>query len=365
MKSELLLLSAVVIMLFSGSCDETPVQPLPEKPGNNVNISNSDEPDDPEDNPLEEISFGREITETIISRTEADRRGLYTVDKESERFMGPIIKPRRITVDMRAGTPASVMVNLDDAANLRWSKEYYSDYPCAIPGDTLFLSTGVWIYNPLAIDYGPVIARSVSPTQIQIIRKEEVSADQKPVEIALERSFIGMIPFELGVRATLVVELSDTPADSRDTDYSHYISMDQADAMGLFHMPFDSEEFRAPILEGGQKIVEFPEGESSITVELCSPAMPESNMVWHQGSTTIDGITYFDRDVKEWIFTPSKGQTPSLDFIMTDPLHITITRGEDFDFNYPNDMIILLGRGDYWNASDAGQTFAEICVVVK
>lgn len=365
MRARLIAAFATFLTLCGAGCGETQVQPEPEKPDIPATPIDpaGDRTNDGED-PLE-ICFDREVAQITVSRSEAESRGLYTIDKTSERFMGSIVKPRRRSVNMKPGAPSSIVVTLEDAANLRWSKEYYNDYPCAVKGDTVFVGTDVWIHNPLAIDYGPVIARSISPTEIEITRKENVSPSQKPVEILLERSFIGTVPFEYGVRAALAVELSDAPADSRDTGFARYVTMDEADRLGLFHMPFDTREFLKPIAKDGHAIAEIPQGQSSVTVVLDSPAMPESNMVWHQGCRPIGGVTFFDRDAMEWIFTPSCGSTPSLDFIMTDPLHITISLGEDFDLNYPNDMSVRLVRGDYWNASDAGETYAIIDVIIK
>ena len=329
--------------------------------------SNFEGPDSPSGSKSDVTEEVIENPKTVsIDKAEVEQRGLYYVPfDDHERLYSPILKNRRTTVDMRPGTAQTLVITLEGPANLRWHESYYNQFQCSIAGGKAFYNSSYWIYNPFVIDYGPVIARSLSPTEIEIIRKENVSADQKPVEIALERSAIGMAPYELGVRATLVVELSDTPADSRDTDDSHYISMDQADAMGLFHMPFDCEEFHTPILENGSLLVEIPAGQTSITVELNSPAMPGAVLTYGYGVAPIEGIRYLDRDVKEWIFTPSYGCTESLEYIMTDPLHVTINLRENFELKNGCGMFVPLERGDYWNASDAGATQASIDVVVK
>lgn len=361
MKPKVLFILAALGLPFLAGCDETTVIPEPENPEGPVEPT----PGEPApEEPVEVIDFSKGVTEVSITADEAEALGLYTISQNDDRFMRPILSKRRTVVDMRAGTEGTIVIDLLEAANLRWGQYCEPKYPCAIKGDIAYTST-VWIFNPYIIDYGPVIARSLSPTRIQITRKADISADQKPVEIELERSLLGWVPFEPGVRATIVVELTDTPADSKDTDRLHYITAEQADALGLYHIPFDSEEFRAPIFEGGTMEVTLGENNSPVTVELPSPAQIQDNMSIQQWRTPINGVEYWDLNADEWIFTPSQGQNSHLTFTMPDPFHITVGLSDspaDSDFDH---MGVGLYRGNFRQASDAGEVYGTLIVHLR
>lgn len=188
------------------------------------------------------------------------------------------------------------------------------------------------------------------------------------MEVKLERKLIDMIPDGPGVHATIVIALSDTPADSRDTDNRRYITMAQADELGLFHMPFDSEEFKTRFFTDGNSIVvEMPSEGDEITVELASPAQLlraiDSYAVICEGFyiRTLDGIEYFDADAKEWIFYPMESKPYGTAVRMEDPFYVAISLEQLR--KGAKDELVYLERGDYVHAPDASFVSGTITVV--
>lgn len=173
---------------------------------------------------------------------------------------------------------------------------------------------------------------------------------------------IDMIPVELGTHATIVVELTDTPLPPSDPDaYAQFINRRQAEEMGLFYMEYDDENFGAPILDGGETTIRLPEIGQSVTVTLKSPAEVLTMDNGDQFSRAISGKYYRDIEGKAWIFNPHKGQGRGVEFEMTDPYHITITRPAVPPMYYTGERSsLLLSRGDQFFAYEAGQTYATI-----
>lgn len=354
----------VVLLAFCCACSDDPKR---------IESGQSEHPEEPrqpqeeeEEFDFEAVNFKEEVTVRSLLRFEFDESRFEFISREADEFYSPILAKRRTVVDMRAGQPGTVNIDLVEAAGLRWDNWYdHPEFRYAVEGDTVYSTSLGWIYNPLIIDCGPVYARSVSPTQIQILRKTEVAPDQKPVEIPLERSLVGMVPYEYGVRATIVVELTDTPADSRDSDKAKYITMKQADALGLYHIPFDSEEFRAPILEGGSMTVELEGNNTPLTVELKSPAQILTYSEYLESVRTISGMSYYDYNVEEWIFNPTFAQIQGVEARMVDPYHLTVCLLKDISEITDDELTVSLYRGDFWQASDAGETRATLKVKIK
>lgn len=309
-------------------------------------------------------TLGQDIVEKRISQEEAIQRGLYHIPNEELMTPERILPKRRTVVDMRAGTPDSVVVDLLTPANLRWLKLDFKEMPCSVEGDTVFKAYDMWIYKAFTIDFGPIIAQSLSPTQVKIVRKTEVLPDQKPVEVELERCCLDMIPYEYGAHATLIVELTDTPADSKDTEDNHYITVEQADQLGLYHMPFDCDGFHAPIFEGGKKTVELSKTIGYVTAELSSPAQIYTNMAIPTFWWPIDGIRYLDIDQEEWIFTPSESIIWQLHLQMKDPLHITVSLSDGVDYPIGSTAMIELSRDELGYVPEAGLTLGQLFIKI-
>lgn len=304
-----------------------------------------------------------DIAWVFVKPEEAEDMGLVYIAQDDEMFMSGILSNRRTTVNMRREVADTIVIDLETPANIRWALLFDEemDLKVSVTNNAVFRSY-VWIYNPCMVDYGPIIVESLSPTQIRIVRKEGDWSSQKPVEVVLERQMIGMVPFEYGVYATVIVELSDTPADSRDTEYVHYISSAQADELGLVHIPFDSEEFQAPIVENDRLIVELPAEGDYVTVELNSPAMLLQGEAMRYYMEPISRPAYRHEDATEWIFYPCKGYTFETFSWMEDPYHVNISL-EEMRTSAKSEIEVVLERYDRLYAPDAIGRQAAIHIV--
>lgn len=296
-----------------------------------------------------------------LSDDEIEALGLLSVAIDDEHLNDAILPQRRMTVDLR--NQSSVTVDLLSPANIWWNYAPNEDMRVALKDNT-FLMGRNWIYNYSMVDYGPFFVESLSPTQVKIVRKTGDWSDRKPIEIKLERLIQDYMPLVPGVHATLVVEVSDTPADSRDTEYTRFISMEQADALELFHMSFDCEAYRAPLFESGDVCtVQMPENESEVVIALASPAKI-FDLEGVQSAVPADKTAYYDADALEWVFYPMTGARGDIVTMrMDDPLHVVINveglRRSDVD-----SFEVFIERSDRMNAPDAG-TVSGIIRIVK
>lgn len=350
------LMGLLVTVVGGCSSDEPETEPRTDEP-----VVNQEQTEEPIPTPEVDWFSPSQIPNAQVEPDEAGALGLQVIAQDDEMFMAKILPERRKTIDMRAGTPDSVVIDLLTAACVRWQMLPDDTGVKVSIKDNTYYSGIMWIYNPSAVDYGPIIAKSLSPTQILIVRKDGDWSGTKPVEVILERQLIGWDPFLPGVYTTLVVELSDTPADSRDTEYSRYITIAEAEEMGFVHIPFDSQEYRAPIVENDLLTVEMPEEGDFMTVELSSPAFFVDGNT-HMVINTIDGVSYYDYDANEWLWYPTRYNSDWAEVWMEDPLHVKISLAK-FRSSRVDELYIKLLRDDYSHAPDAGAITGAIKVV--
>lgn len=366
----LILMMAVIGM--SGCTSEDPVlQEVAEE--TNATDDSADSEDDGQDNgdnTTPEVPAPyfliKEFYYVSVNKEEAERMGLYTVDRNDADFMSRILPERRMVVDMRNSD--SMEIDLLSAASIDFyhARNYVS---VELKDSTFYEGPNFWVHNPCCVDYGPVKAESLSPTRIRITKNPGNWSATKPVEIGLERLFLLYIPFEEGVFAKIIVTVSDTPADSRDSGDNHFISMAEADRLGLYHMPFDCEDFKAPLFATGDSItVEMPAEGDKITVELSSPASlyvrtdAYFTIMTSYSTIPLDGIRYFDIDDREWVFYPIESTFYGTTARMTDPYHVTISLDKLLS-DEADEISVMVERGNLMHAPDAGVTSGIISVV--
>lgn len=335
-----------------------------------VNKEQSTENEEPENNggsdapevfeaPVDSLFISEYEEATYLSLEEIQAMGILAIDRDDESFYDKILPERRTHISMRPGDGDTLTVDLLSPANIRFQFECVN-LPSVIVHMPQWIRCDCgWAYGPCTVDYGPITATSLSPTKIQIRRNGITSPDQKPIEIVLERQQIDWVPYEPGVYCTLVVELSDTPADTRDDEYISYISQEEADSRGIFYMDFDDPAFLDPIVENNRINIDMFNIGDEATITLLSPAEIAKEMPQSPEYTSNEGKRVRHDEARLWMFNPSRFSVDGIEYEMTDPYHIKMKRVGDCRTLGSS---VWLRRGDYLIAPDAGEASALICV---